>query len=230
MLDRGRCRLLAGDACHDHRTCERPARVSSAEQRTALTAGFHSVALGGRPAGGWRLRRLSRRGSVGSRGGYPHDRGHPPWAFDERRLFHRVDALCADGSVLIAGPVWNFIPVDDHDLHADTWVATDALNRTLPTSLRYGPPRADRQTGIFYFLWHQPGGLGDDCPRDNTAYIESHGGYTDPTNPWRTTRRGWMAATGVPGTGVNPNLGSTHPTTNGSSGGTSLCSPPPVWM
>ena len=98
--------------------------------------------------------------------------------------YWRVDALREDGSVLAAGPVWNFILVDDRDLHADTWVATDALGRTLPTSLLTGPPRADRPTGIFYFLWHQPGGLGDDGPRDNTAYIDAHHGYTNPLDGW----------------------------------------------
>ena len=39
------------------------------------------------------------------------------------------------------------------DTFADTWVATDALGRTLPTSAEVGPPRADRTVGIFYFLW-----------------------------------------------------------------------------
>ena len=98
--------------------------------------------------------------------------------------YWRVDSLNADGSVLAAGPVWNFILVDDRDLRADTWVATDALNRTLPTNLLAGPPRTDRPIGIFYFLWHQPGGLGDDGPRDNTAYIDGRHGYTNPANPW----------------------------------------------
>ena len=99
-------------------------------------------------------------------------------------LYWRVDALRADGSVLAAGPVWSFIVADDRDLHADTWVATDALGRTLPTNLLCGPPRPDRPTGIFYFLWHNPGELGDDGPRDNTAYIDARGGYTNPANPW----------------------------------------------
>jgi hypothetical protein len=36
----------------------------------------------------------------------------------------------------------------------DTWVGTDALGRTLPTSKETGLPRADRFVGIFYFLTH----------------------------------------------------------------------------
>ena len=39
------------------------------------------------------------------------------------------------------------------DTLADTWVATDALGRTLPTFADVGPPRPDRTVGIFYFLW-----------------------------------------------------------------------------
>lgn len=40
------------------------------------------------------------------------------------------------------------------DTFADTWVATDALGRALPTHAEVGPARTDRTLGIFYFLWH----------------------------------------------------------------------------
>lgn len=40
------------------------------------------------------------------------------------------------------------------DTMPDTWVATDALGRTLPMSAEVGPPKADRTVGIFYFNWH----------------------------------------------------------------------------
>lgn len=43
---------------------------------------------------------------------------------------------------------------DFRDTFADTWVATDALGRSLPTGAETGPPRAHRAVGIFYFLWH----------------------------------------------------------------------------
>ncbi len=39
------------------------------------------------------------------------------------------------------------------DTFADTWVATDALGRQLPSAAAVGPPRPDRTVGIFYFLW-----------------------------------------------------------------------------
>jgi hypothetical protein len=42
------------------------------------------------------------------------------------------------------------------DLYADTWVATDALGRTMPTIKLVGPVKTDhkRVVGIFYITWH----------------------------------------------------------------------------
>lgn len=54
--------------------------------------------------------------------------------------------------------------MDRWDNYADTWVATDALGRRVPTAAEVGPPRADRWVGIFYFLWlgaHVNGGPWD---------------------------------------------------------------------
>lgn len=39
------------------------------------------------------------------------------------------------------------------DIQPDTWVATDALGRTLPTSEEVGLPRENRTVAMFYFLW-----------------------------------------------------------------------------
>lgn len=39
------------------------------------------------------------------------------------------------------------------DVESDTWSATDGLARTVPGYAECGAPRADRQVGIFYFLW-----------------------------------------------------------------------------
>ena len=99
--------------------------------------------------------------------------------------YWRVDYVLSDGTVFI-GPVWSFFLVNDQDLYLDTWVATDALGRSLPTSDIAGPPRPNRPIGIFYFLWHSKGGLGTG-PRDNTATIAALNngtGYADPHNPW----------------------------------------------
>ena len=44
-----------------------------------------------------------------------------------------------------AAPPW--------DTWSDTWVATDALGRSLPGREQVGPPRTNKWVGIFYFLW-----------------------------------------------------------------------------
>jgi len=41
----------------------------------------------------------------------------------------------------------------DWDLESDTWVATDALGRTLPGIATCGSPKVNKTVGIFYFLW-----------------------------------------------------------------------------
>jgi hypothetical protein len=42
------------------------------------------------------------------------------------------------------------------DLYSDTWVASDALGRTMPSFEEVGPVRDDKRrvTGIFYITWH----------------------------------------------------------------------------
>lgn len=77
------------------------------------------------------------------------------------------------------------------DRQPDTWVATDALGRTTPTSKETRPPRTDRFVGIFYFLTHgsddyyKPGASALDYAtygsnplvlRDNTQLIKQSGG------------------------------------------------------
>lgn len=48
----------------------------------------------------------------------------------------------------------------ERDTWSDSWVATDALGRPLPTWRDVGPPRPDREVGIFYFLWLGPHAAG----------------------------------------------------------------------
>ena len=45
------------------------------------------------------------------------------------------------------------------DLYSDTWVATDALGRTMPGFDSVGPVKKDqrRVVGIFYITWHTQG-------------------------------------------------------------------------
>ncbi|MBE7500644.1 MAG: hypothetical protein HS113_10125 [Verrucomicrobiales bacterium] len=65
---------------------------------------------------------------------------------------------------------------------SDTWVATDALGRSLPTAVEVGPPRPDRTVGIFYFLWlgaHIQGG-----PYDVTRILaQDPDAMTKPDSP-----------------------------------------------
>ncbi|MCK4750510.1 MAG: hypothetical protein KAT15_25810, partial [Bacteroidales bacterium] len=44
------------------------------------------------------------------------------------------------------------------DLYPDTWVATDALGRTMPDIDSVGPVKRDhrRVVGMFYITWHTP--------------------------------------------------------------------------
>jgi hypothetical protein len=65
---------------------------------------------------------------------------------------------------------------DYRDLYADTWVATDALGRSLPTYEEVGPPREDRIVVLFYFLWL--GQHGTEGPFDLTELLKEN-----PDNP-----------------------------------------------
>ncbi len=55
------------------------------------------------------------------------------------------------------------------DLYADTWVATDALGRTMPGPVEAGAPQKDKWVGIFYWTWHIPRGA--DGPNDVTKLL-----------------------------------------------------------
>ena len=78
--------------------------------------------------------------------------------------------LTAVAAVFLAGgpagvaqePVWR-------DTFSDTWVATDALGRSLPTAEQVGPPRTNKLVGLFYFLWL--GRHGQAGPFDNTKIL-----------------------------------------------------------
>lgn len=106
--------------------------------------------------------------------------------------FWRVDGVAANGAIT-KGAVLSFTTgAVMSDLMQDTWVATDALNRTLPGFAECGALRSDRPIGIFYFLWHTANGLGTDGPRDVTKVINAFGGYTNKLNPW-ADNPGWMS-------------------------------------
>ncbi|MBE0536541.1 MAG: hypothetical protein IH624_12820 [Phycisphaerae bacterium] len=74
---------------------------------------------------------------------------------------------------ILAGMLMACLPAQGRaefrDLYSDTWVAADALGRTLPGYEECGPPRKDRTVGIFYFLWLGQHGVGG--PYDITAML-----------------------------------------------------------
>jgi hypothetical protein len=76
------------------------------------------------------------------------------------------------------------------DVQADTWVATDALGRSLSTPTR--PPRADRFVAMFYFMVHGTQATRStatapydraDRVLDNDAILARLDGHLGPDNP-----------------------------------------------
>lgn len=68
------------------------------------------------------------------------------------------------------------------DVQSDTWVATDALGRRLPTAEEAGLPRVGKTVGIFYFLWL--GESGDEGPFDISKILAADPkAINDPKSP-----------------------------------------------
>jgi hypothetical protein len=67
----------------------------------------------------------------------------------KRVLFVLSVLLCVSSAVRSEEPYYR-------DLYPDTWVATDALDRTMPDISVVGPVKTDqrRVVGIFYITWH----------------------------------------------------------------------------
>jgi hypothetical protein len=89
-------------------------------------------------------------------GRQPEPEGLAFWAADYRRT-GSLQQLCGAfvGSEEYRNrflPVIASISMQDH---FDSWVATDALGRTLPTYAEVGPNRANKTVGVFYYLWNE---------------------------------------------------------------------------
>jgi hypothetical protein len=69
-----------------------------------------------------------------------------------RLLLRLLIVTCASSAAGAAEPAFR-------DLYSDTWVATDALGRSLPDESVVGPVKRDqrRVVGIFYIAWHSDG-------------------------------------------------------------------------
>lgn len=92
-----------------------------------------------------------------------------------KRLPILLCVLCASAvNALTAQPQW--------DTFSDTWAATDALGRTLPTNAITGDPKPNKTVGVFYFTW-----LGQ---HDRTVYDISKILAANPRDPqWGPEQR-----------------------------------------
>jgi hypothetical protein len=100
--------------------------------------------------------------------------------------FWRIDELTTSGATT-HGQVWAFSvgQAGPGPLLSDTWVATDAIGRTLPGRAECGPVRSDRVVGIYYVQWF--GYHGTDGPYNATETIAAN-----PANPaWLPTAYWW---------------------------------------
>jgi hypothetical protein len=68
---------------------------------------------------------------------------------------HRFVSFLVLSFILVSGPAFS-APQDVRDIYPDTWVANDALGRTMPGLTDAGPLKKDqrRVVGIFYITWH----------------------------------------------------------------------------
>jgi autotransporter-associated beta strand protein len=97
--------------------------------------------------------------------------------------YWRVDGVAANGTPT-KGTVYSFTTgATMVDLMADTWVATDALGRSLPGLAECGSPRTNRPIGLFYYLWQSSYTFGSGTNWDVSAWIAGHP-FSSPHNPW----------------------------------------------
>src|SRR5690349_6194630 len=65
-------------------------------------------------------------------------------------------AATSSGLLALAGVLGAGAGPAERDLFSDTWVAQDALGRSMPSYAEVGPVKKDqrRVVGIFYITWH----------------------------------------------------------------------------
>jgi len=76
-----------------------------------------------------------------------------------KHLLFLALVLCASSVAVSQEPYYR-------DLYPDTWVATDAVGRTMPDFATVGPVKQDQRriVGIFYITWHSDGLAGMKSP------------------------------------------------------------------
>jgi len=112
--------------------------------------------------------------------------------------YWRIDEVDGNGNI-IKGDVWSI--TIQRDLYSDTWVATDALDRSLSDYAQCGPLRQDKQVGMFYYLWHS-----DVHRRPDTTGPRMNGLYEGTSPCWLT--QGWTSSSSTSRTALpmNPTI------------------------
>ncbi len=98
----------------------------------------------------------------------------PPIRFVGREARRVSRRRLLGGVILLALVLSQYVPAQAWDTFSDTWVATDALGRALPTTAEVGAPKTNKFVGIFYFLWLEGKGPVYDISKILSA---------NPTNP-----------------------------------------------
>jgi hypothetical protein len=114
------------------------------------------------------------------------DAGKFRWAQEQVKAATTIWRAAWCGLVLLCAATLQCLaaipPPSTWDTFSDTWVATDALGRSLPVQTTVGPPRANKTVGIFYFLWL--GQHGAQGPFDITKILaQDPNAINDPKHP-----------------------------------------------
>ena len=108
--------------------------------------------------------------------------------------------LCALS--LHSAPAW--------DTYSDTWVASDALGRAVPTHPAVAEPRGERTVGMFYFLWlgeHiQGAGSTERKPAAATASPTRSCRSVNSAEEWYASARGTPKSPEPPACGTGPHI------------------------
>ncbi len=99
----------------------------------------------------------------------------------------------------LQNPAPQAAPIPVRDLYADTWVATDALGRTLPVGGEVRAPQPGKTAAMFYYIWQQDGPVVSDISKALAAnpknpklggrpsfhwWGEPEAGYFRADDPW----------------------------------------------
>ena len=106
---------------------------------------------------------------------------------DAMNVAKHVGAMIVISACWLGGTAGSAEPPERLSNPGTPWSATDELNRDLPLGVAVGPPAPDRFVGMFYFLWHNQRGNGNERsrgPRDVSRILaaDSHA-LSKPDSP-----------------------------------------------